>query len=323
MHCPPFQDLPPPPPGKVGWPWTDESVQLSDPPPNEKLWPKITIITPSLNQGVYIEETIRSVLLQGYPDLEYIVIDGGSSDESVEIIKKYEKYLAHWVSEPDEGQSDAINKGALLATGTLMNWLNADDSYLPNILKVLAIAHCKAPGNLIAGNGIFYGEHTGKTTKVYQSHDQDLIDFINYWSGFKWSGQPCWFFPTKVFKDSEFLDISLHFAMDRDILMRVWKTCSVTYVDNFLVKFRQHSRQKTDKYEIEAIVESMLEVHPRYLYQLSPTQRQKYVVSCMRTLIRLALRKLVERNPKDALKLLGSTKMLWDSRKSFFQGSLL
>src|SRR5262249_7885222 len=91
-------------------------------------------VTPSYNQGQFIEETIRSILLQGYPDLEYIIIDGGSTDESVATIKKYEPWLTYWTSERDRGQSHAINKGLAIATGSVFNWLNSDDLLLPSAL---------------------------------------------------------------------------------------------------------------------------------------------------------------------------------------------
>ena len=92
--------------------------------PDGSDWPRISIVTPSYNQGQYIEETIRSILLQGYPNLEYIIIDAGSTDQTVEIIKKYEMFLSYWVSESDNGQAHAINKGLSLCTGEIFNWIN-------------------------------------------------------------------------------------------------------------------------------------------------------------------------------------------------------
>lgn len=119
--------LPPLPPGKKGWPWTEKRPSFPERTPLGAPWPRITIVTPSYNQGSFIEETLRSVLLQGYPNLEYFVMDGGSTDGSVEIIRKYEKWLTHWTSEKDRGQSHAINKGFERATGEIIGWLNSDD----------------------------------------------------------------------------------------------------------------------------------------------------------------------------------------------------
>ena len=144
MRCPTLAELPPPA-GKTGWPWAEESRQLPDTIQNETPWPKVSIVTPSYNQGRFLEESIRSVLLQGYPDLEYIIIDGGSSDESVEIIKKYERWLAYWVSEPDRGQSHAINKGLERSTGQFFNWHNADDMLTPNSIATMAAGMISQP----------------------------------------------------------------------------------------------------------------------------------------------------------------------------------
>ena len=96
--------------------------------------PKISIITPTYNQGEFIEETIQSVIQQGYPNLEYIIIDGGSTDQTVNIIKQYESYITYWISEPDRGQAHAINKGLMVATGDVLDYINSDDYYLPHTL---------------------------------------------------------------------------------------------------------------------------------------------------------------------------------------------
>jgi len=134
MRCPTLADLPSPPINKTGWMWTEENPKFPNIGPNGHLLPRVTIVTPSYNQGRFIEATIRSILLQGYPNIEYIIIDGGSSDNSVEIIKKYEPWLAYWVSEKDRGQAHAINKGFARASGDIYAYLNSDDFFEPGAL---------------------------------------------------------------------------------------------------------------------------------------------------------------------------------------------
>lgn len=134
MRCPTLSELPPPSPGKTGWPWTEESLRLPKNMSDGHPWPRISVVTPSFNQGQYIEETIRSVLLQGYPDLENFIIDGASTDNSIEIIKKYSSWLRYWVSEPDSGQSDAINRGLRMGSGLFATSINSDDMLYKNAL---------------------------------------------------------------------------------------------------------------------------------------------------------------------------------------------
>ncbi len=150
-HCPRLDELPSPPAGKTGWPWTEESPQHSNTAPGIEPWPRISIVTPSYNQGKFIEETIRSVLLQGYPNLEYFVIDGGSTDNSIEIIRKYEKWLTYWVSEPDRGQAHAVNKGLERATSEIAAYLNSDDVYLRGCLSHVGGAYLKTRFDVLVG----------------------------------------------------------------------------------------------------------------------------------------------------------------------------
>lgn len=138
-----LDQLPPPLPGKTGWPWTEQSPPALAPAragASSSAWPRVSMVVPSYNQGQYLEETLRSILLQNYADLEVIVADGGSADGSVEIIRKYEPHVAWWVSERDKGQSHAINKGFARATGAIRGYLASDDLLEPGALHAVADA---------------------------------------------------------------------------------------------------------------------------------------------------------------------------------------
>ena len=129
--------LPAAPADKTGWPWENDSPLVFSP---SLTYPKISIVTPTFRHGRYLEETMRSVLSQGYPNLEYIVIDGGSQDETVEILERYDKSISYWVSEPDRGHAHALNKGFAHSTGEIMAWINAGDFYFPQALHRVAQA---------------------------------------------------------------------------------------------------------------------------------------------------------------------------------------
>jgi glycosyltransferase involved in cell wall biosynthesis len=152
-----LKDIPPAPADKMSWPWTEQTEVPPELICEGSEWPFISIVTPSFNQGQFLEETIRSVLLQNYPNVEYIIIDGASTDCSAEIIKKYELWLKYWVSEPDRGQSNAINKGFQHSSGEILAWLNSDDIYLPGALWTIgnAVKRCREKDS--KWNGWFTG----------------------------------------------------------------------------------------------------------------------------------------------------------------------
>ena len=218
MGCPTLNELPPPPPGKTGWPWTEESPQLPDTEPDGLLWPRVSIVTPSYNQGQFLEETIRSVLLQGYPNLEYIIIDGGSTDGSVEIIRKYEPWLAYWVSEPDRGQARAINKGFERATGEILAWLNADDWYPSGTLEAVAqtaLEHSQAT--------LLYGDceeidADGHSVGIKRLTRFDLATLLRGRN----MAQPAVFWHCRVLEEVGGLDEQLHYALDFEFFLRIW-----------------------------------------------------------------------------------------------------
>jgi len=250
MRCPTLKELPPPPSGKTGWPWIEESPQLPETMPDGSLWPKISIVTPSLNQVQFLEETIRSVLLQGYPDLEYLIIDGGSRDDSIDIIKKYEQWLYFWISEPDTGQTEAINKGLKIITGKIFGWLNSDDLYLPGALPSVAVAFLYNPNDIIAGNVVNINNETGEEHLIEQ-HNIYLENLIKFWGGMGISHhshtwhQPGLFIPSKYVNMIGLLDERLTYAMDYDYLCRLLKNANVAYQPEVFAKFRIHKDSKT------------------------------------------------------------------------------
>ena len=242
MRCPTLTDLPPPPPGKIGWPWTEESPQLPDTMPDGSAWPRVSIVMPSYNQGQFIEETIRSVLLQGYPDLEYAIMDGGSSDGSVDIIRKYEPWLASWCSEQDNGQADAINKGWQRATGDLLGWINSDDILTPGSIAT-AVRYLKEHPHV----GFVFGDleridAQGRRFGLTTYKEFDLLEIVK---NAGWISQPGNLFRRTVFERVGPLDISLHFMMDFDYWLRAGLVCQFGYLRLPLARFRRHEEAKS------------------------------------------------------------------------------
>lgn len=159
VRCPRLTETPPPKPEKTGWPWTEESLRLSDALPDGQRWPRVSIVITSYNQGEFLEEALRSVLLQGYPNIECVVIDGGSIDVSVEVLERYAPWLAYWCSEPDGGTARALNKGFKQTTGAIVGYLGSDDFYLPGCVEAVVRAMlARRSADVVYGNGYFAGQ---------------------------------------------------------------------------------------------------------------------------------------------------------------------
>jgi len=203
--------------------------------------PLVSIVTPSYNQGQFLEETILSVLNQDYPNLEYILIDGGSTDGSVDIIRKYEDRLAYWVSEPDAGQSDAINKGWRRSTGEIVAFLNSDDTYEPSAVTTAVQTLTEHPQvYLVYGDLNFIGP---KGSFLYRDHPPDF-DLRTFIGGRDYIPQPTTFFRRVVLDKVGMLDLGYQYAMDYEFFIRICSRFPVLYIPCVMANFRIHDAQK-------------------------------------------------------------------------------
>ncbi len=202
--------------------------------------PLVSVVTPSCNQACYLEQTLRSVLEQDYPSIEYFVMDGGSTDGSVEIIQKYADNLAGWVSEKDKGQADAINKGFRQMRGEIVAWLNSDDYYLPGALQKAATAFEKHPeAGLIYGNVLSVDENSQpfnlQTFKPYTLNDLMAFNIIS---------QPAVFMRRSVLEQAGLLDESYHCLLDHHLWLRMAKIAPIVYIPGTLAAARYHAEAK-------------------------------------------------------------------------------
>jgi glycosyltransferase involved in cell wall biosynthesis len=217
--------------------------------------PRISVITPSFNQGRFLEECIRSVLGQGYPSLEYIVVDGGSTDDSVAVIRTYQNELAWWVSEPDAGQSDAVNKGLRHATGDLVAWLNADDYYLPGALDAVAAAYRQDPAaSFYFGNGLRVDE-AGTPRGAFVPEGEPVFSYPALVYGLNYVLQPAAFINRQALAQIGGLDVDLHYGMDTDLWIRLAGVAPPATVDGQLAASREHGDTKTRTGSFERVEE--------------------------------------------------------------------
>jgi len=204
--------------------------------------PKITVVTPSYNQGDFLEQTITSVLGQNYPNLEYFIFDGGSTDQSVEIIKKYKHHLNFWVSQKDGGQSAAINAGFEMATGDILCWLNSDDYYLPNTLHKIGVLMGQKTNTILFGNCIHINEskhfsYASNVVKSFANHPLELYDPII---------QPSSFWTKDVWARTGGLDADMHYVFDWEWFIRA-KRIGVNFSaeETFYSVYRIHEGHKS------------------------------------------------------------------------------
>ncbi len=231
-----------PPVTKTGWPW-DIEVNKNIYEKNKFEWPKISIVTPSFNQGKFIEETIRSILLQNYPNVQFIIIDGGSTDETLEIINKYSKWIDFWISEKDKGQSDAIHKGFNKATGKILNWINSDDILCKDGLFHIGLEFISNPKlNFVHGkNGIMDID-----SKVYSfmPHPKDNLS-VRYLYEMPYGQQAC-FFTKNLYQKSGGVNPELTFSIDYELYLRMHSSGSITsQIDHCIGNIRIHNESKT------------------------------------------------------------------------------
>ena len=229
------------------WPWSLETNSDIYDAANE--WPSISIVTPSLNQGRYIEETIRSVLLQNYPNIEYIIIDGGSCDNTIKILEKYDKWITYWTSEKDKGQSHAINKGLKKCSGKIFNWLNSDDFLESKALYHVATAFMKNESALVVcgKEKSILSDYSVSEIHRGTCHKNSLEETFFYGH----IDQPPTYFKKNCFDSIGYLNENLHYMMDSEWWCRFlckYGLEGFIKIGDILTNFRLHRQSKSRDY---------------------------------------------------------------------------
>jgi glycosyltransferase involved in cell wall biosynthesis len=218
-------------------------VKFSPLPPH----PLVSVVTPSYNQADFLETTIRSVLEQDYPSVEYFVTDGGSSDGSVDVIRKYADRLGGWVSEKDRGQGDAINKGLARATGQIVAWLNSDDYYLPKAISSAVKTFQQNPEAALVYGDMLAVNQTGQTLNILRYKQYSLEDLLC----FQIIGQPAVFFRREAYEQAGGLDVNFHYMLDHLLWIRMAREAKIVYVPQTWAAARFHPQAKNRNLAVE------------------------------------------------------------------------
>jgi glycosyltransferase involved in cell wall biosynthesis len=244
--------------------------KVSDVLPMADMKPKISILTPSYRQGRYIEQNILSVLAQGYPQTEHIVVDGGSKDETVEILKKYPHLT--WISEKDGGQADALAKALTMSTGEIIGWINSDDYYLPHCFENVLKAFGAPNVNWIVGNIVTAYEAIGAEVRLsspaitYEKliADPDILK------------QQATFFRRSFLEEAGGFDRDFHMVMDYDLWLRLSKRSAPRMINEYWAVFRMQTEQKTSGGNQLAQLAEILRIYSR---ERVPTSRRARLAS--------------------------------------------
>jgi len=209
--------------------------------------PLVSIVTPSFNQARYLEDTIRSVLDQDHLNLEYIIVDGASTDGSIDIIRKYQDKLAWWVSEKDSGQAEAINKGLARARGEIVAWLNSDDTYLPGAISAAVRAFEENQDVVLVYGNMLAVNENGDITNVFKYRQMSLADLLC----FQIIGQPAVFFRRAALEKAGKLDATYHFFLDHHLWLRIALQGRILHVDETWAAARYHAEAKNRARAVE------------------------------------------------------------------------
>ncbi|PSB08080.1 glycosyltransferase [Pleurocapsa sp. CCALA 161] len=249
-----------------------------------KTYPKISIVTPSYNQGRFIESAIQSVLSQNYPNFEHIILDNCSTDETVEILQKYPHLV--WKSKPDKGQSDALNQGFRLATGDIIGWLNADDLYLPKCFEQTVKSFANSAESSIAYGDYRWVNEQGQVIQFRKELDFDW--FILKYLHVLYIPSTSTFFKRKIFEEENFLDTSLKYSMDYEFFLRLARQkYHFVHINSYLADFRWHQENKSTIAYLEQKEEKTRALlrHDSFLQKIPP-----HIQSLIRNLLEILAR---------------------------------